>query len=156
MRLQFCSSAEYRLPLHCHYSQVLSDLDRLYLIWPLCVKYICRNIIYIWKDYLKPYSCIIIINSYMKWSRIIVHKILVLDRNTRNYLKCYQRTILLQIIYMKKNWKKQNNPKFDESIRKSTLNVSVVMTFFRILNSWKVLIKQQWMFDEFKVLKKVI
>ena len=32
--------------------------------------------------------------------------------------------------------------------RKSTWNVSIVLTFFKILNSWKVLSEFRWMFDE--------
>ena len=44
---------------------------------------------------------------------------------------------------VKKSFKIFSNPKFDEFIMKSTLNASVVMTFFRILNSRKTLLKQQ-------------
>ena len=40
-------------------------------------------------------------------------------------------------------------------LRKLMLNVSVVITFFKTLHSWKMLLKQRWMFDEITGEKKV-
>ena len=48
----------------------------------------------------------------------------------------------------------KNNPKFDEFIMNVYLNISVVITFFRTLNSLKILLK--WMLDKIREQKECI
>ena len=56
---------------------------------------------------------------------------------------------------MKKSKKKLNNPNLMNLLRKPTLNVSVIITFFEILNWWKFLLKQRWILDEIAGEKKM-
>ena len=62
--------------------------------------------------------------------------------------------IYIYIYIYDKKLKKQNIPKLRNLLWKLMLNILVVITFFRILNSWKIL-KYQWMFNEITGEKKV-